>query len=122
MSLTSSLEPKLSASPQFPSTNRPWYFWVAVFLACELGWFALLHPLVPSSMAGFAVEAVLLLPIAGYAFLAVKCISWLRPQRSFVRQGLTVVIACSLGIAIFVSAYFARDFLAGQYHYFILRR
>jgi hypothetical protein len=73
-------------------------------------------------MAGFAVEAALLLPIAGCAFLAVKLITWLQPQHSFVRQGLAIVIACSLGIAIFVSAYFARDFLAGQYHYFILRR
>ncbi len=80
--------------------------------------------LVPSSMAGFAVEALLLLPIAGCAALAIKCITWLQrgTQRSFLRQGLAIVIACSLGIAIFVSAYFARDFLDGQYHYFIWLR
>jgi hypothetical protein len=116
---TSSLEPNLSSSPLFGSTKRPWYFWVAVFIACELGWFALLHPLVPSSIAGFAVEALLLLPIAGCAVLAIKCITWLQPQRSFLRQGLAIAVACSLGVAIFASAYFARDFLGGQYHYFI---
>jgi hypothetical protein len=75
-------------------------------------------------MAGFTVEALLLLPIAGGAALAFRCITWLQrgTQRSVLRQGLAIVIACSLGIAIFVSAYFARDFLGGQYHYFIWHR
>jgi hypothetical protein len=121
---TSSLEPSLAPSPEFRSAGRPWYYWVVVFIVCELVWFGLLHPLVPSSIAGFVAEALLLVPVAGCAALAIKLITWLQSgaDRSFLRQGLAVVIACSVGIVIFVSAYFARDFLGTQYHYFTLHR
>jgi hypothetical protein len=104
--------------------QRSWYFWPVAFLALEVAWFALLHPLVPSTLSGFLFEAVVPLPLALYAWLSVNWIHSLLRMKptSMLRQALAVVVAVSLGVAIFVGAYLAREFLSSQFHYFIFRR
>lgn len=109
--------------PIFRIARHPWYYWVIIVVGIELAWFGLLHPLVPTTLSGFIVEALLPIPVPVllYASLTIWCITRLNANRSPLRQALSVVVAASLGVAIFAAAYFARGFLGAQFHYFILR-
>jgi hypothetical protein len=105
----------------FRSSRHPWYYWPSIVVVIELAWFGLLHPLVPSTFVGFVVEGLMPIPVLLYGTLAMRWIAWLQADRSIPRQALAVLIAVSLGAAIFFGAYFARSVLSTQFHYFIFR-
>jgi len=121
---TSSLEPSLMSSDPFRFEGHPWYFWPAVIVLIEVAWFALLYPLVPSSWRAFLIEVVLPVPVVGYAIVASRWIALLSDpsRRSYWRQGLAVAIAVSLGIGIFGSAYWSRNYLTDLYTYSVHRQ
>jgi hypothetical protein len=96
----------------------------AFFLIGEVIWFGLLYPLVPTSPVAWIVTLLLPIPIAAYAFFAVRTIYWIAPQppARIWRQALAVLLAVSVGVFIFVAVYLAQHQLLGQFHYGYLRR
>ena len=98
--------------------------WTASLLIGEVAWFGLLYPLVPTSRVAWIVTLLLPIPIAAYAYLAVRTIHWVAPQRParMWRQALAVLLAVSVGAIIFVAVYVAQHQLLGQFHYGYLRQ
>jgi hypothetical protein len=88
-----------------------------------LAWFALQFPLVPTTPKGFAINVAFALLAMGYAILAFRTIVWLggtRLNQAF-RTALGVVLAASVGIAIFLGVYLSRDFVSSNFGFHHLR-
>jgi hypothetical protein len=97
---------------------------VGIFLLGEAGWFALLHPLVPSTPTGFAIEFTAGIAVAAVMWGVVGAIWWLagRESNSLVCRINAVVLALSVGVVIFATADLFRDTLGTNFRYFIFAR
>jgi hypothetical protein len=97
---------------------------VGVFLLGEGGWFALLHPLVPSTPTGFVIEFTAGIVVAAAIWGALGAIWWLagRESNSIASRITAVALALSVGVVIFVAAYLFRDTLGTNFRYFIFAR
>jgi hypothetical protein len=94
---------------------------LGIFLLAELGWFGLLHPLVPANIEGFAIEFAAGIAVAAIVWGALQGISWLTARKSnlLLCRMAAVALALSVGVAIFVAAYLLRDGLGANFRYFI---
>ena len=83
----------------------------------ELCWFALLHPLVPVTMRGAVVEALLPLLIVGYIYLVVHALLWLAdaPLSMALRRLVALVLVLSVGLAIFAVVYTTQHLLSHEF-------
>ena len=97
---------------------------IGICLLGELGWFALLHPLVPANAEGFAIEFVAGIGVAAVIWCALQGIRWLAERKSnpVLCRIAAVALALSVGVSIFVSAYLLRDTLGTNFRYFISAR
>jgi hypothetical protein len=99
------------------SVLRNWRLWAAAIVAAELGWFALLHPLVPRSLRTVFVLALLPLALIGYIYLVGAVAVHLadRGWNPRLRQMIALILAISVGCFIFAllwitEAHFSKDF------------
>lgn len=97
----------------------PWSTRVGVVVVAMIAWFALLHPLVPSSVLGLVIEVLAGLVALGLVYGGIRAIIWLQTltaPRAIV-VGASVLIAFAVGVGIFVSAYVCRTYWAGSFTY-----
>jgi hypothetical protein len=93
--------------------------WTAFLFVGEVVWLSLLYPLDPTAPVAWTVTLLLPMPIAGYAYVAVRTILWIAPQplARIWRQTLAALLAVSVGVIIFVAVYLAQHQFHGQFHY-----
>jgi hypothetical protein len=110
---------KTTDAYQRASGPMSWPKRAGVLLVAEVGWFLLLHPLVPSTLAGFAVEFVTGLAVIALVYGGVRSIVWLqgRPISRMLNTAASLTIALGIGIVIFLGAYWCRTFLASNFTY-----
>ena len=97
----------------------PWSKRVVVVVIALIAWFALLHPLVPSSVSGLVIEVLAGLVAFGLLYGGIRAVVWLQTltgHRALVVCA-SVVIALAVGGGIFVSAYVCRTYWAGSFTY-----
>jgi len=82
-----------------------------------LRWFALQFPLVPATVLSFAVDVAFAFLVLGYGALVWRLIVWLSSTGldGHVKSGLQIILAVSVGVAIFITAYLSRDFLSTNF-------
>ena len=104
-----------------PRLPKRWMYGAIAFLLLEAAWFMLLHPLVPSNWTGFAVELIAGAVVGGAIYLAARAILWLsnRPKYPALRRIASLVVALSVGIAVFLAAYELRTTLSDNFHYWV---
>lgn len=111
----------MKTTDAYQRASRPmsWPKRVGVLLVGEVGWFLLLHPLVPSTLAGFAVEFVTGLAVMVLVYGGVRAIVWLQgcPINRLLNSAACLTIALGIGIVIFLGAYWCRTFLASNFTY-----
>jgi hypothetical protein len=92
---------------------------LGVLLVAEAGWFLLLHPLVPSTLAGFVAEFVAGLVAVGLVYVGVRTIVWLqgRSINRSLNAAVSLAIALGVGAVIFGAAYWCRAFLTSSFGY-----
>lgn len=97
---------------------------LGIFLLGELAWFALLHPLVPANIKGFAIEFAAGAVVAAVIWCALHGIWWLTARKSnlLLCRIAAVALALSVGVSIFFGAYLLRDTLGANFRYFIFSR
>ena len=97
---------------------------LGIFLFAELGWFGLLHPLVPANIEGFAIEFAAGIAVAAIVWGAILGIWWLAARKSnlLLCRIAAVALALSVGVSIFLAAYLLRDALGANFRYFIFAR
>jgi hypothetical protein len=96
---------------------RSWLGRFGFVLLFLLVWFGLQFPLVPTTALGFAVNVAFALMVLGYGAFALRLIAWLSKtglDRIF-KSALGCILAASVGVAIFITAYLSRDFLSTNY-------
>jgi hypothetical protein len=96
---------------------RSWLGRFGFLLLFLLVWFSLQFPLVPTTALGFAVNVAFALVVFGYGALALGLIAWLSKtglSQNF-QSALGCILAASVGVAIFMTAYLSRDFLSTNY-------
>ena len=96
-----------------------WPMRLAAILGLEACWFALLHPMVPSSLAGFAAEFLVGLVVFALIYGAVRTIVWLqgRPINMTLNRTICIAIALGVGVGIFAAAYWFRMFMGRNFTY-----
>jgi hypothetical protein len=96
---------------------RNWMGRSGFVLLFLLGWFGLQFPLVPTTVLGFAVNVAFALFVLGYGIFIWRSIVWLRNTALArnVKGSLELILAASVGVAIFVTAYLSRDFLSTNF-------
>ncbi len=84
-------------------------------------WFLALYPLLPTTLLGLCAAILSGTAIFFWIWASVELLIWLdRPHKHAVIFKLVgYPIACSLGIGVFVAAYFAREFLSQNFSYFL---
>lgn len=111
----------MKTTDAYQRASRPmsWPKRVGVLLVGEVGWFLLLHPLVPSTLAGFVVEFVTGLAVMVLVYGGVRAIVWLQgcPINRLLNSAACLTIALGIGIVIFLGAYWCRTFLASNFTY-----
>jgi hypothetical protein len=102
---------------------RNWLGRFGFFLLFLLFWFALQFPLVPTTVLGFAMNVAFALLVIGYGVLALRSIVWLSGTGlgQQAKDTLGFILAGSVGVAIFVAAYLARDFVSTNFGFHHLR-
>jgi hypothetical protein len=102
---------------------RSWVGRFAFLLLFLLAWFALQYPLVPTTALGFAVNVAFALLVIGYGVLALRSIDWLSETglNRNIKNALGVILAASVGVAIFIGAYSSRDFLSTNFGFHHIR-
>ncbi len=110
---------KTAEAFQRASDPTSWPKRVGVLLVAEAGWFLLLHPLVPSTLAGFAAEFLAGLAVLGLVYAGVRAIVWLqgRPINRSPNAAVSLAIALGVGVVIFAAAYWCRAFLTSNFAY-----
>ena len=80
---------------------RRWWQWLLVLLAGELLWFCFMYPVVPRTASAAAFEALLLLPLLAYIYLAVQGLWWIsrRCWARLTRQCLGAALALGAAAA-----------------------
>lgn len=102
----------------------PWYRILAVavcfILLWFLIWFAMLYPLTPSSLVGWAIEFISGVIVYLIGWGSVSAISWLERRERFRTffSAVSYVVASALGIGIFAAAYMGKEFLMQNFTYF----
>ena len=111
----------MKTTEAYQRASRPmsWPKRAGVLLVAEVGWFLLLHPLVPSTLAGFAAEFVTGLAVFALVYGGVRAIVWLqgRPINRLLNTAASLTIALGIGIVIFLGAYCCRTLLASNLTY-----
>jgi hypothetical protein len=94
---------------------------IFALVALEIAWFALLHPLVPSTVTGFAIEFTAGLAVFVGLYLGGSAIMWLSKQTRNVTlcRIAAVAIAVGYGLAVFAVAYAFKATLSTDFHYFV---
>lgn len=96
---------------------RSWLGRSGFVLLFLLVWFSLQFPLVPTTALGFAINVASALVLLGYAAFALGSI--IRVNKSGlngnVRSVVGSILAASVGVAIFITAYLTRDFLSTNF-------
>ena len=95
-----------------------------ILLLGEALWFALLHPLVPSTLTGFAMEFAAGIVVAAVIWGTWGGMWWLAgcDSNPVLRRFAAVALSLSVGIAIFLAAYLFRETLGANFQYFIFAR
>jgi hypothetical protein len=108
----------------YQSALRNWHLWLIAALLGEVGWFALLHPLVPRTLRSGVVLALLPLALVGYAYLVVRLLQRLADAgwNLRLRQAISLVAALSVGCFIFVLLWITETHFSGELGYFWLHR
>ena len=96
-----------------------WLARLAIILGLEACWFALLHPLVPSTLLGFIAEFAAGLVVFALVYGGAQAIIWLqgRPAHRNLTRVISVVIAIGMGVVIFAAAYACQVFLGRNFTY-----
>jgi hypothetical protein len=96
---------------------RSWLGRFGFFLLFLLVWFGLQFPLVPTTALGFAINVAFALLVLGYGVLALRSIAWLSGTGlgRETKSALGFILAASVGVAIFLAAYFSRDFVSTNF-------
>ena len=100
---------------------RRWKYGAIAFLFLEGAWFMLLHPLVPSNGTGFAIELTAGAVVGVVIYLAVKAILRLSAVTKYptLCRIAAIVVALSVGVAVFVGAYELRTTMSNNFHYWV---
>jgi hypothetical protein len=81
-------------------------------------WFGLLYPLVPTTTVSLAATLLLPIPIMGYIFIIGKVIYFLSGLPvTPARRCVAILLALSVGFAIFAALYVLQHELPGQFRY-----
>jgi hypothetical protein len=115
------MEPK-RMSDSISLTSRQWLGVVfGALIPGQLLWFAMLYPLVPRGLVGFAIAVVSGVAATIWAIVSVAALSWLngRKKHRLVWSALGVAVALQLGIGIFALARYHQDLLAIHFSYFV---
>ena len=115
-------------SPLYPdqllnALPRSWLGRSGFVLLFLLGWFALQFPLIPTTALGFALNVAFALVVLGHSAFALRSIIWLNKtglDRN-VKSALGFILAASVGVAIFITAYLSRDFLSTNFGFHHIR-
>lgn len=97
---------------------------VGVLVVLEVFWFSLMYPLVPSTAGGLILELVVGLCLGLIIYVFGKSIVWLtsRTAHVVVYRVLATLMAMSVGVLVFTSAYVFRALLESNFRYFIFLR
>jgi uncharacterized membrane protein len=102
---------------------RSWLGRSGFVLLFLLVWFSLQFPLVPTTALGFAVNVAFALVVLGYAAFALRSI--IRANKTGlngnVKSAVGFILAASVGVAIFITAYLSRDFLSTNFGFHHIR-
>lgn len=107
-----------------PRAVTIWTRRVGIFVLIEIGWFGLLFPLVPSTLAGLAIALISGALVTGVLWATALGMCWLAggESHSLLRRSTALVLAVSVGVAIFAAAYLYRDTLSSNFHHFLFSR
>lgn len=112
---------RMKALESFQRVQHPmsWPKRLGVLLVAEAGWFLLLHPLVPSTLPGFAAEFGAGLAVLALVYGGVRAIVWLqgRPINRSLNAAVSLAIALGVGVVIFAAVYWCRAFLTSNFAY-----
>ncbi len=102
----------------------PAWRWTAIVLGLEAAWFMLVHPLVPSTWKGFAIEVFAGAGVFATGYVAARAIWWIAKQQGHLLlwRVVAVALAFSVGAGIFLAAYEFKATLSDNFHYFIFAR
>ena len=102
---------------------RSWLGRSGFVLLFLLAWFALQFPLVPTTALGCAVNIAFALIVLGYAAFALRLVVWLGKTglNRNIKSALGFILAASVGVAIFITAYLSRDFLSTNFGFHHIR-
>jgi hypothetical protein len=108
----------------FRSALRNWPQWLGLTAVGEILWFSVLYPLVPRTLRAACVLALIPLPLAGYVYLVVHLLRRLADAQwnLRVRQGITLVLAVSVGCVGFVLVWITETHFDAEVGYFLMHR
>jgi len=108
----------------FRSALRNWPQWLGLTAVGEIIWFSVLYPLVPRTLRAACVLALIPLPLAGYVYLVVYLLRRLADAQwnLRVRQGITLVLAISVGCVGFVLLWITETHFDAEVGYFLMHR
>ena len=109
---------------QLRSALRNWLLWLGAVALGEVLWFSVLHPLVPRTLHAVLVLAAVPLPLVGYAYVVVEVVLRLADARwnLRLRQGISLVLALSVGCFAFVLLWITETHFNAELGYFWLHR
>ena len=92
---------------------------VGLGLLVLVAWFGLLWPLRPRTTLGLVAELGAGVAVAAYGYLAIVLIGWLYRQNlpRLVHAPLRLLLALSVGVAVFASTYYSRGFIGSNFGY-----
>ena len=86
----------------------------------EVLWIAAIYPLLPTTASGWLVVLASGAAAAAWSVASVHAILWLQRRRSmrWLSNAAAAVVACSLGVGVFLLAAHLQEFVSGNFSYF----
>jgi hypothetical protein len=91
-----------------------------IFAFVLISWFGWLYPLVPKTPVGWVVAVLSGVVVFFYGWACIEAIIWLQARRrlKILFNSIGALVALSLGCGVFAAAYWAREFVSGNFSYF----